>query len=352
MKKTYLIIIWLICLFTVIQNSAESSVKNIPSTSPSNNPSIINRYEQYISEGLKFFDQNQYSEAAIWFKKAQGFLPNIPEAYLNLGIINIYQGNIDKAERLLKRAEQLSSASQSNKDILLYNLGVCAHIKGNYQQAVEYFSLALEVKPLCADAKYGLEMSSRNIKEKNNNNQNNNFNEQPITRTKNLAKIPTDKDSSQMADNFLKEGSQEFNKDNDKAILLIKKSISLKPNNPEAYYRLGVIYDRQKQLLKAEECFKNVLKLTPQMAKAYLNLGNVYGKLKKYKLALKTLTKAAKLNNQNPKVPYNISMVYIATGKKNQALAYLEKAMILCQKSNNTSLLEKIKTAYQKIKGK
>ncbi len=351
MRTTRLLFISLICLLSFTQNPIAYCAKNIIYTPPSENPSMVNRYEQYVSEGLVLLNQNQYPKAATWFKKAQGFLPNMPEAYLYLGIINIHQGNIDEAERLLKRAEKLLLNKQANKSIIFYNLGICSHIKENYQQAIEYFSLALETKPSFDNAKHGLAMSSKNIKEKNKDTSKNSNKKQLPPKAKGSPKIPTDKESLNMANKFLKEGSQKFNKDNDKAILLIKKSISLKPDNPEAYYRLGVIYDRQVQFLKAEECFKNALKLDPQMAKAYLNLGSVYGKSKKYNLALKAFVKAAKLDHQNPKIPYNISMTYIATGKAKQALKYLKEAEDLCQKNDNTAFLKKIETVLQNMKG-
>ncbi len=331
----------LFCLLLLSVKIALATPTGSKPTTPS--PLLKERYQQYIAKGINFLDQNNYSEAEHWFRKAQGFLPNLPDAYTNLAIIKIYRGDIKEAKELLSRAEKMASSDYAGREILFYNLGVCFHIEEDYPNAVKYFSEALELNPAFNNARYGLEMSSEHLQD---------------DQHKDAAAVDSEEHSSetedtgQMAQQLLQEGSRTFSSNADEAILLIQKSISLKPENAEAFYRLGVIYDRQGQLSKAVECFKNAIETSPDLAKAHLNLGSAYGKLKKYKLALAAFNKAAKFDPDNPKIPYNISMVYIATGKRKKAFTYLDKAKVLCLKNNDAAFLQRIHDVREKIRGK
>ena len=68
-----------------------------------------------------------------------------------------------------------------------------------------------------------------------------------------------------------------FEKENLKrAIAEYEKTIKLNPGNPDAYYRLGIIYAQKLLDPKAEWYFKKTVELIPDFAPAYYNLCILY----------------------------------------------------------------------------
>lgn len=66
--------------------------------------------------------------------------------------------------------------------------------------------------------------------------------------------------------------------DLDDAIVNINKSISIEPNNSNAYYTKGVIYQKKLNYDVALTCYKKALQLNPNNFEAMLKCGIVYGK--------------------------------------------------------------------------
>lgn len=79
----------------------------------------------------------------------------------------------------------------------------------------------------------------------------------------------------------------------DNAIFAFQKVLDIKPNNPEAYYNMGKVFQDQGKLEEAIDAYRKAFSLKPDYADAYNNMGNalkVQGKLdeavKAYKKAL------------------------------------------------------------------
>jgi len=138
---------------------------------------------------------------------------------------------------------------------------------------------------------------------------------------------PKEEINSLCADLLFERGSKAFeNKKTREAALLLQASIRYNSHDPQAHYRLGIIYISQKEFEKAIENFKRAIKLKRDFTKAYVNLGSAYGKLKQYKPALSYLQKALSLENKDPVIYYNIGLIYSAMKKPDQAKKYFTKA--------------------------
>jgi len=64
--------------------------------------------------------------------------------------------------------------------------------------------------------------------------------------------------------------------DNQSAIELIRKAISINPFSADYYINLGAIFKQLGRLREALECYQTALQLQPESAEAYNNLGNVF----------------------------------------------------------------------------
>ena len=118
------------------------------------------RYYQYlIKQGIKdcrvfsnygiFLNEiGKHKESESNLKKAISLNPEYANAYYNLAVLFIGQGNLEKAELELKKAIKL----KSDFAIAHYNLGFILKDQGRLKEAETYTQKALEVDPQFTDA--------------------------------------------------------------------------------------------------------------------------------------------------------------------------------------------------------
>lgn len=318
-------------------------------------------YNEYIKKGLSFMEQTDYERAEYAFLKAIDLSPDTADAYINIAVIRIKKDDLQTAMELLYEAENIASGDYPKKNILLYNLGLCSYLQGNYKDSIEYFSRILESNPYFAEALYNRGLCYQNMgqkakalanirKAKHLFGKTNNTEylkkaeralgllqeKETVYFTSTAYKLPP-------SDKLLEAGSKKFkDKNTGQAIKLIKESILSDPNNAKAHYRLGTIYAREGKFPRAIVSFRKTIEIDSRFTKAYVNLGIVYGKLKKYKQALALLKKALKMDKRNPRIYYNIATTCLASGNKKSAIKYFKKAKALSLKYNDSQLLAKI----------
>ena len=317
-------------------------------------PPLKYLYDRNIAVGLELLENKKYSDAKFEFEKAKFLFPEFPESYINLAIIHINRYEYNQAQEELSQAKKLAKENYPKKYIIFYNLGLCAYQKENYQEAVDYFSQCLELKPGLKEALNGLNLAQQNILRKpepQEITEREEIDPQTITKTiyaKDLDAISKDSQTPQShktleAMNLLRKASAHFkNNETEKAIDCLQQSISLNPNNPQAHYRLGVIYAYLNNFDLAAEYFEEAIKQDPSFVKSYINLGAAYGKLKNYPEAIRVLNKALKVDKNNAKIYYNLGMIASGAGKVKEAKKHFKKARALASKDNDTALLGKI----------
>ena len=116
-------------------------------------------YEYLIKQGIKdhrvfsnygiFLNEiGKHKESESKLKKAISLNPEYANAYYNLAVLFIGQGNFEKAELELKKAIKL----KSDFAIAHYNLGFILKDQGRLKEAESYTQKALEVDPQLTDA--------------------------------------------------------------------------------------------------------------------------------------------------------------------------------------------------------
>jgi len=130
-----------------------------------------------------------------------------------------------------------------------------------------------------------------------------------------------------------------------KAILFLNKAVELNPEFKEAYYNLGLSYERLGKYKDAIKNLKEAIKLSPDDANAYYALGYVYYQKKKNKQAVEAFENAARLKPKNPFTHSKLGYAYLAWGKEERAR---EQYQVL--KSLNSELADELYDAINQHK--
>jgi len=123
----------------------------------------IKDYRVFSNYGIFLNEIGKHKEAELELKKAISLNPEYPNAYYNLAVLYIGQGNLEKAELELKKAIKL----KSDFAIAHYNLGFILKDQGRLKEAETYTQKALEVDPQFTDAYLSLStMQTSNTSQK------------------------------------------------------------------------------------------------------------------------------------------------------------------------------------------
>ncbi|MCF7907500.1 MAG: DUF3808 domain-containing protein [Candidatus Omnitrophica bacterium] len=316
-------------------------------------------YKQYLENGNHYLDQGLYREAKELFWKAIHLYPQNPDAYINLGTAHMRQEDLDSALRILKDAEGLVSQDYQQIEILFYNLGKCNFLKEDYHQAIFYLEKALAEFSDFAQARYYLGVSYYRLGQ----------NEKAFVNIFMAAEM-FDKNGDQATSlevrQFLRniQGTQNIdrvslakslfgdaqvalaNQELSRAIVLMKESIFLNPNDANVYYELALIYSRENAFHNAIIYLNKAIEVDPGFTKAYLGLNQAYRKVEKYDSAVEILKAAADLDKENPLIYYNMALASIEGHDFNTARRYLTEAELGALANKDDLLLEKINVAY------
>ena len=83
--------------------------------------------------------------------------------------------------------------------------------------------------------------------------------------------------------------------DKRQGINLLKNTLKLKPDYPDAHYNLGVTLQEQDDLDAAISSYQQAIKFKPIYPEAYNNLGNTFKKQGNFKAAISSYQQAIKL---------------------------------------------------------
>lgn len=95
-----------------------------------------------------------------------------------------------------------------------------------------------------------------------------------------------------------------------KAESIFKKIILSKPNIPEVYNNLGIVYLNLKKFNNAIDNFTKALKINSKLSMTFFNLGVVYNKIGNFRMSEKNYLNCIKLDNSNIWAHYNIGNLY------------------------------------------
>jgi tetratricopeptide (TPR) repeat protein/peroxiredoxin len=212
-------------------------------------------------------------------------------------IVKVYQGPVNAeqveddlrhipqtpAERLAKALpfRGVSGTSEFRRNYLSY--GSVFFQRGYFDQAKDFFQLALKDDPSSAEALYGL-------------------------------------GSVYLKNGNALEAQQSFER-------AIKLHASYPDTLPNAWNNLGLLATQEGRTAEAIPYFQEALRLSPDHLIALDNLGNAYRQQRQWDEARKVLERAIAVGPQDPEANYSLGMVFAQLDDSNRAYEYLQRAL-------------------------
>ena len=208
--------------------------------------------------GVAMFQRGYLEQAAASFKQVIAAKPADPEAYYNLGTLELRRNNFSEARRYLEQTVKL----RSNYPEAWNNLGMLAAQQGHSEEALRNFQQSLLLRPNYAVALLNMGNLERRLGA---------MDEAEKLLTRALELEPENPEFNYGLGMFYARKDQL-----DRATRLLERSVAIRPDYPEALNNLGVLYVRQKDYAAAEGKFQSCIKIAPTFDQGYLNLARVY----------------------------------------------------------------------------
>ena len=140
---------------------------------------------------------------------------------------------------------------------------------------------------------------------------------------------------------------------NKEAVLDCKKLVELDADDPSSFIELGFYYERNGEVDKATECYRNVMKRFPQFYASYTNMGHYFQVYKKRDdIATVCYEKALELNPEDAWSLNNIGTIFQKNGMWQEALSYYEMACKGAEKEGSVDykIIRNLAWAYHRCK--
>jgi Flp pilus assembly protein TadD/peroxiredoxin len=236
--------------------------------------------------GVALFQHGYYVQAEESFQQVVALRPNDPEAYYNLGTLNLRLNRFDKAREYLQQTLKL----RPDYPEALNNLGMMAAQQGQAEEAVRNFLEALKLRP---DYEIALV---------------------------NLGNVYRRAHAYPEAEEAL------------------KRALALQSDDPEVHYSLGMVYAQQDQLQPAAESLQRAITLRPVYPEAINNLGIVYVRLQQLDQAEQQFKTGIQLAPENDQSYLNLARLYALRGDKAKARETVQS--LLQRQPQNTGALK------------
>ena len=318
-------------------DEAEDCLKKGLKLSPNNS-------EIYLNYGILYTKQKKNFKAIEMFKKAKFLNPTNFHAYFLLGIVYFEINKIAEAFCEFKQLENIDPTYRK----LNYYLAICYKKEKNYMAVLEYAQRAIEEEP---DNPIVYVLLAQNYICLNKN--------EECLRTYELAEQRKIGDFGFYLSwgivlikmNKIKEAKEKIN-----------TALSLKNNNSNALYRLGVCYYKEHDFENARRYYNAAINADNKNSFAYSDLGMLNYESAQYDEAISCFNQAINISVSNSHLFFYIANSYYKLGKINRSIEYYEKtieyyprhieAYINCSVAyldinSEKDALRKIRTAYQ-----
>jgi tetratricopeptide (TPR) repeat protein len=229
----------------------------------------------------------------------------------------IHEGNLEEAQGCLKQLDSYEY-SPEYRDWLagVWNaLGIAYGKKGEYDQAIEAFCKALELKPDLHEAWNNLGVAYDTKGEY----------DRAIEAYRKALELKPD-----LHEAWYNLGvAYGMKREHDQAIEALHKALELQPDDPQAWNDLGVAYGMKGEYDQAIKACRKALELKPDFYQAWNNLGNAYKRKGEYGQAVEAYTRAIEIaGDEFVAVVYlsNRHEVFLQLNRKAEALQDVETA--------------------------
>lgn len=208
--------------------------------------------------GVALYQHGLLDQAAESFRQVIASKPDNPDAYYNLGTLNLRRNRLDEAKGYLQKTVEL----RPNFAEAWNNLGMLAAQQGNADEAIQDFQESIRIRPRYFTAHLNLGNVYRRERA---------FDKAEESLARALSIRPDDPEIHYSL-GMLFAQQNEF----DRAAKYLQQAIAIRPDYPEALNNLGVIYVRREDYKNAENTFLAGIEAAPGFDQSYLNLARLY----------------------------------------------------------------------------
>jgi tetratricopeptide (TPR) repeat protein len=115
----------------------------------------------------------------------------------------------------------------------------------------------------------------------------------------------------------------------DRALFLLRKAISIKPDFAEAHYNLGVAHSERGEFTEATTPFHNAINIKPDFAEAHSGLGVSLGGSDQLPEAVTAFNAAIAIRPDFAEAHYNLGVSFFKTNRHSEAIAAFNTAIAI-----------------------
>ena len=278
--------------------------------------------QAYLDLGEAYRVLGEGTQAVETYSRLLDLFPD--DEKINIKVIEAYGQAItdnpqndlykEKREEVLADFEQLSKRKKY-KAADYYNLGFLYEQVGGKEEAIRFYSKAVQMKPDYKQALYSLANLYRDA---------GNYKVAMALYGRLVHFHP------KFASGYLNMGLI-FNAlgDQQRARQFYLKVIDVDPDNGDAYFNLGYLSESQGELSEAVNYYEKSVEVAPKNAEAYYNLGNTYASLGQNGEAIAAYLKTVAINPRHQDAFVNLSILSFKSRDFQGAIHYLEDAQAL-----------------------
>lgn len=286
MRTENLGIVVIICACAAFFGAASALCSLVPlekeSTHTPLTPFTQAEIDSFTKEARALHDQGDYVGAIALYEQIIEHNPQHVQAYAALAHTHRYAYHYTLSEEWFKKAIALDPT-----DPFLYtDLGKLYRNMGRYPDAEAAFLKALSIDPFFASV-YDYGLGYLYLEEDR-------YDEAEMMFKKALSIDETDP-MTYMALGDLYRETRDYGKSED----MFKKAIQLDPRS-ESYYGMGILFEHQGQLAKAEEMYRSYLRIIREKGEVYNALSRVLSAQGRFDEAIQASHNAIELNPGNP----------------------------------------------------
>jgi len=260
--------------------------------------------EVYVNYGLVRYEQKHFSDAIRLFEKALAMNPSLDAAHLFLGISYYSLNRLDEARKALERAINLSP----NDVRARMWMGVTLSGAGKHTEAAHHLDVAAQLAPDDVDVLYHRGRAHLKLSQES------------------YARMFKVDPKSARVHQVLAQSFEESGREAD-AIAEYELAIKLAPGSPGIREALGSLYWKTADLDKAEELFLKELELDPHNTLAMYKLGSIRVERGKPEQGLPLLESAVKQNPAEIDAYYYMGKAQGLLGQHSAAIVNLQKVV-------------------------
>jgi Flp pilus assembly protein TadD/peroxiredoxin len=241
--------------------------------------------------GVALFQHGYLDQAAESFQQVVAAKPDDPEAYYNLGTLNLRRNDFQRARSYLEQTLKL----KPNYPEAWNNLGMIAAQEGHPEEAVKNFQQSLHLRPGYGTALLNLGNIYRRQRS---------FEKAQDFLDQAAAIQPDDPEVNYSLGMLYAQQGQML-----PASEYLQKAVEQRPDYPEALNNLGVLFVHGQDYAKAEEEFKTCIRVAPTFDQSYLNLARLYALRNDKPQAREVLQELLRLQPENAGARQALEMV-------------------------------------------